>query len=173
MNTKKLLNNLVVFFWIIVLIIVIIATYPRYHQNWIQSFEEVNTWVINTRLVYNINHQPIVKWTKEEVNNSMFRFFNKESIQVNLEDKTNITIITNKPVASNRNIFIGVNGKSLWAIYNNWDTTSNIYSYHLGSIPVVWFKWGLNLTKYITNSWLKLLFFVGQPDNYVKSFILE
>ena len=153
--------------------------------------ESTSTWKVSIQsttwdkrddfyLEAKVKNQPFMgskSWAENNIN--MHKYLDKEqySFEVPKTDKVvYIHFVTTKPIASNRNIFIAVNGKTLGRIDKSKaltlgrterDNMGNWYSYKLDKIPLIQNglrEVTLNLQDW-PNSTIHINGVVGEADN--------
>ena len=121
----------------------------------------------------------VIHWSKEDNNKIMYQYFYKNKITFDIpktEKTPYIMIVTKKEIASNRDFFLWIDWKSLWAIRKDKSLPVydyNEYLYPLYSITKAWYNWQIFDVKSHVNNWkLRLNIFVWESWNYVEKIIL-
>jgi hypothetical protein len=148
----------------------------------VQQSEET---VVNTFFSFVPPVQPSITGTREENNKVLWKHLDNSSNAFYIDDYDYIKLFLKEELSCNRDILLGINGKSVGAIHKNntcsfvsnnieWDYS--VFRFSVDSIEVVgnWEKRVINLRDYVTEEWVVYLSFaVWQTDNYVTLIEIE
>lgn len=142
--------------------------------------KDVPTFPIEQSYLFSFNPpvQPSIHGTREENNKILWQHIADSSNKFNIANAKYVRVFLEKDLACNRDLLIGINGRSMGVVRQNlncWfmnasqDSRSAIV-FELDAIPVVqnWETKVLNLFDYTNVDWeLDLSFAVGETDNFV------
>ena len=141
--------------------------------------------VVNHYFSFTPPIQPSIHGTREENNKVLWKHLDNSSNAFYIDDYDYIKVFLNAPLACNRDILLGINGKSMGVLHKNnncefmsdsYMQSKNIFMFPVDSIQIVQNgeKKVINLRDYVTEEWVvHLSFAVGQTDNYVTLIEIE
>lgn len=118
-------------------------------------------------------NQETMNWKSVEENNKIMRNYiynNKYAVNVWKMKEWYIIFTTKKPIADNRDLFLGLDWSSKWAIDRKYIKKSNYdneYLFDINELRAWWYK--INFQNYINSNWKIIIWwYVWEKDNTIK-----
>lgn len=122
--------------------------------------------------------QPNIVWkTKGENNLIMHNYIASSQLEFAIPPGKNwyLMIVTSKPVAPKKDLFLWIRWITLWALHKNkWLPTNDTrkYLFSINSLPIADYTYWINLFDKAINWKVKIWAFVGEKDNSVEKIIM-